>query len=498
MTGKSALARSIADTLTDSGIVVVSYFISRSIPQSRKVERLVQTLAYQLAKHDAMICERLLATITSDPGLLQYSVNDQVQRLLVSPLISAHSRADSPLVLNIDGLDEAEDVQPLLYELIEPLALALVGFPRRVKLIASSREFSALRMARSRGGLEGLFDEQWLHKINETTVRSDIRTYIADGLGRLAERADLGPAWPSNAQMDALAYRAGSLFIYAATVLQFLEGQPLPKKLLEELLSSDHRLATVASAGGSPFAKLDALYDQVLHTCVGATPLSIESDLIKQLRMVIAGVVYSAEPMSMRMLSSMLGIGLSDLNLIARSLAAIWVVPQEADELLIVHHLSFSEFIGDARRCTEACFCVTPIAAHELLATACLRKMNHGLRRDICDLMKPGASLPCVENYSLGIVESCVEPTLKYACFHGVETHLWQCLADKDSEKAPGDALVEQLVQFCDGHLLHWVEVRAVFGEDSLNALIQTLYSWTRFEPVCKHIFGPFITLICK
>ena len=483
MTGKSALARSIADTLTHSGIVVVSYFISRSILQSRKIERLVQTLAYQLAKHDPMFCERLLATLKSDPGLLQHSLNDQVQRLLVSPLISVHSTVTSPLAIIIDGLDEAEDVQVLLSELIVPLALVLVGLPRRIKLIVSSRELGALRMARSRGGLEGLVDEQWLHKIEETTVRRDMRTFIADGLGRLAERADLGPAWPPNAQINALTDRAGSLFIYAATVLQFFEGQPLPNKLLEQLLSSDQK-HTTASTDGSPFAKLDALYDQVLHTCVGATPLSLESDLIKQLRMLLAGVVYSAEPMSMRMLSGVLGIDLSDLNLMARNLAAIWVVPQDADGLLIVHHLSFSEFIGDAKRCTEACFCVTPAAAHELLATACLHKMNHVLRRDICDLIKPGASLPRIEDYALGLVENCVESTLTYACFHGVDTHLRQCLPGNSSKNALSSALVEHLVKFCDNHLLHWVEVRAVFGQDSLNALIKTLYSWTKSEPV--------------
>ena len=484
-TGKSALARSIADILTNSGLVVMSYFISRSIPQSRKTERLVHTLAYQLAKYDAVICERLLATFTSDPGLLQHSVDDQVQRLLLDPLISAHGTMSSPPMIIIDGLDEAEDAQTLLSEVIEPLALALVSLSRRTKLIVSSREFNALRIARSRGRLEGAVDVKWLHKINETTVRIDMRMFIADGLGRLAERADLGPTWPEAAQIDALTDRAGSLFIYATTVLQFLaEEQYSPKIRLEQLLSSNRQLAI--SANGSPFAKLDELYHEVLLSFVGATRLSPESDLTKRLRMVLAAVVYSTEPMSTRMLSSILSIHLADLEPIIRGLAAIWVIPQDRDDLLLVHHQSFSEFISDATRCTEACFCVTPIVAHQILATACLLKMAQGLRRDLCNLIEPGAPLPCFETYSLGIIEESVEPALRYACLHGMDTHFRLFLACQDSPPNFVGELLEHLVWFCDNHLLQWVEVRAFMGEDSLNALIRTLRHCAMFEQVCE------------
>ena len=485
MAGKSTLARSIADTLTYSSFVLVSYFISRSVALSRRTERLVQTLAYQLAKHDAVICERLLATLRSDPGLLQHSVNDQVQRLLLTPLNSAYSIVGSPLAIIIDGLDEAEDVQTLLSEVIEPLALALVGLSRRTKLIVFSREFDALRVARSRGGLEGAVDTKLLHKIKETTVRSDMRMFIADGLSRLRQRADLGHTWPKIDQVDALTDLAGPMFIYATTVLQFLaEEQYSPRIRLEQFLSSPRQLAT--SADGSPFAKLDALYDEVLLSFVGATPTSLDSQLIKRLRMVLAAVVYGSEPMSMRMLSGMLGIDHVDLELIVRGLAAIWITPQDRDEPLLMHHQSFSEFISDAKRCTEACFCVTPVAAHELLATACLRKMARSLRRDICNLIKPGASLPCIADYSLGMVKESVEPVLQYACLHGVDTHVRQFFACQDSLPTLFGQLDEKFAWFCENHLLQWVEVRAVLGEGSLNALIQTLHHWTKPRPVCE------------
>jgi len=486
MTGKSALARSIADTVAESGMSIASYFISRSIPQSRKAERVVQTLAYQLAQQDADICEALLATLTLDPGLLQQNIKGQVQQLLLAPLASAYSTMTSPTVIIIDGLDEAEDVQTLLFEVVEPVATALSSLPQRTKLILSSREFGALRTARMEGALQKATDVQWLHEIDEVTVRSDMRMFFTAGLRRIRQRANLDLTWPTNTQVNEITDRARSLFIYAATVLHFLgEEQYSPKTRLEQLLSSHRHLPAASGASGSALAELDALYMEILLSFVGNTPMSLESDLVRRLRLVLAAVIYAAEPMSMRILSGILSIHITDLEPIIRGLAAIWVVPQDRDDLVFIYHLSFSEFIGDATRCTAPRFCVTPAAAHEMLANGCVRKMAQTLRRDIFNLIKPGEPLPQIESYSLGIIEEVVEPTLRYACLHGIDTHLRQSFACGDPTTIPIPKLVDEFTKFCDEHLLHWVEVRVVLGEDSLKTLIRTLHHWTVFKPVC-------------
>jgi len=497
MTGKSALARSIADIFANSSITVVSYFISRSTPLSRKTERLVQTLAYQLAKQDTVIRERLLATLTSDPGILQHNINDQMQRLIVDPLIQEHSTGTKQFVVIIDGLDEAEDVQVLLSEVIEPLALVLLGLSQRIKLIVSSREFGALRMSLFRGKLKNFVDVQSLNEIDEPTVRHDMRMFITAGLGRLRERAGLGPAWPTIAQVDVLADRAGSLFIYAATVLQFLgDVRYSPKTQLERLLDSKLCLLAAASGKESPFSQLDALYREVIFSFFGAVPLSLESDLLRRLRLIIAGVIYAVEPVSVRILSDIFGIPITDIRPIVDGLTTIWLVPQDNDQPLCPYHISFSEFICSPTRCTESLLCIPPVIGHELLGTACVRKMERSLDRDICNLIKHGEPLPRIENYSLGMIDQSMGATLQYACLHGLDTHFRQVMACTDPVQWPDEKPVAKLAKFCKQHLLCWVEVRAILGEGSLDALIRTLHQLTRTMPVCGQAQFDFSTCL--
>lgn len=412
-----------------------------------------------------------------------------MKRLLVEPLASVRCAILSPLTIIIDGLDEAGDVPALLSEVIEPVAAALSSIPRPVKVIISSRDFRALHQSRYRGGLEGNVNVHWLHELDEKTVRNDMRRFVADGLSRVRKRAGLSLAWPTDAQVDSLTDRAGSLFIYATTALQFVgDGRYSPETRLKQLLDSDRHLSPTDSSSGPLFSELDALYLEVLLNFVGPTPLSLESDLLQRLRSVLAVIVYAAEPMSTRVLSGIVNIRISDLEPIIHGLAAIWTVPHDNDQQIFLCHLSFSEFISDSTRCTEPGLCVNQVVGHELLATACLRKMNRTLHRDICKLIEPGKPLPCIEAYLPGVIEANVDRALRYACLHGVDTHLRQMGRSEDSAQCLSQILSEDLAEFCSEHLLHWVEVRAVLGEDSLRALIRTLQYWTRSGSVRNYI----------
>ncbi|KAF8871387.1 hypothetical protein CPB84DRAFT_1716684 [Gymnopilus junonius] len=143
--GKTFSSRSIAQMLINDGMVVASFFFSRSVPARKNAFRLIATIAYQLSTVIPEICEPMALAIAREPTIFSRSLSIQLDTLIVSPLAHIAQLPSSknltktiPQFIVLDGLDECEDMNSIL-ELLSGIAsksqLPLVKF-----LITSRQE----------------------------------------------------------------------------------------------------------------------------------------------------------------------------------------------------------------------------------------------------------------------------------------------------------------------------------------------------------------------
>jgi len=111
--GKSAIAQTIAELLEELGLLAAAFFFSRNAAGRNDKTRLVPTLVYQLVKFIPEIRAHVLEVLEQDPALFSYSVEAQIQALIVKPLNAAANEEalaaillSRPRLIILDGLDE--------------------------------------------------------------------------------------------------------------------------------------------------------------------------------------------------------------------------------------------------------------------------------------------------------------------------------------------------------------------------------------------------------
>ncbi|KAH7098049.1 hypothetical protein BKA62DRAFT_623141 [Auriculariales sp. MPI-PUGE-AT-0066] len=462
-TGKTAVTRSVADRLAQAGIIVVSFFISRHSGRRNSLYDIVHTLAFELARVHETARAIIIKALERDARLHQLNIDEQVNRLLFEPLCAIFAASRSgPIVLVLDALDECNDPAALVGDgCLAKLIPALCGQSGtgKVKLFLTSRPLATIR--EELGPFNNrLGREVRLHEIPTT---NDICTYLDRSLRDIRQLRQLPPDWPSATDLDSLVHRAGSLFIYATTVIRHIrEDEYAPHERLAEVLS----IQATSSEDGLPYEEVDKLYLEVLSLSVG--PKQPKS-LTGRVRHIIAVVVLARAPMSTRMISELLDIDHGTVRRLVSGLSAIWVTPSSDSEPIVLYHKSFPDFILDISRCADLRFVVDCSVGHERLATGCLHVLNTLLVRDICKIpFLAGQELP--RRDSINDIEAMlahhVSPALHYSTVHLLH-HLAEIAVRDVSE-----ALVDNLRVFCQEKLMFWLELTCLMGPTTLSNLI--------------------------
>ncbi|KDR78765.1 hypothetical protein GALMADRAFT_244314 [Galerina marginata CBS 339.88] len=113
-TGKSVMAQEVAEHTDAQGLLIASFFFSRSDPNRNHGRSLFPTIAYQLALAIPQIREKIATIIENDPLILTRSFSTQFQSLIAAPL-QDFVRSDDSVgtdfrrLIVIDGLDECLD-----------------------------------------------------------------------------------------------------------------------------------------------------------------------------------------------------------------------------------------------------------------------------------------------------------------------------------------------------------------------------------------------------
>jgi hypothetical protein len=370
-TGKTTVARSVAEMASRRNFPGATFFFSRTSADRGDFKPVVPTIAYQLAQ-DPRLRSRIAAAMDDDNTLSTADVTIQAEKLLLETLRVPIPDPPSCLLLVVDALDECNKDDNGVHggDLI-PQVLAAVKGTSFVKVFITSRSEPAIETMFIDVDLGDATRTLALHRdIEEKTVQSDIGLYLRVKLSELRNRVRNNPSFPEQSSIDILVKRAGTLFIYASTVVKYISS-PIGRP--------DRRLATLLRAepehSRKQFGPLDSLYSQILRTAHES--LGGRSDVDESLRSVLVALVLVRQELAMNELVALTGVDEDTLIEVLGLMSAILNYQHGSAEPVRLMHLSFSEFLSDPKRCSELdAYVVKPSFDHLWLTERCLDAIN--------------------------------------------------------------------------------------------------------------------------
>ncbi|TFK24564.1 hypothetical protein FA15DRAFT_567543, partial [Coprinopsis marcescibilis] len=264
--GKSAIAQTLAEELEAEGILAASFFFSRNNAQRNTPARFVATIALQFATSIPSVRPHIEDAIKADPSTLTKAPPIQLNKLIIEPLSNIAPLEGNRLVI-IDGLDECDGAERKVdQERDQALVLKLVETLR-----ASNPHLFFLICSRPEAWIERAFTN--LPSLLDSTEKFDLFTcsdkyrdvarYLRVEFDRIRGELGVEGSWPSIYDMISLVERASGQFIYASTVIRYVEEDDPwhpPQDRLAVILTS-----AKPPEGHKPLSVLDALYLQILR-----------------------------------------------------------------------------------------------------------------------------------------------------------------------------------------------------------------------------------------
>ena len=476
-TGKSAIAQTIAERMSEEGRLGASFFCSRDFEDRSNIHIIFPTLAVQLAWKYPEFRSIFVTLAQSDRKIAYESLYDQMKKLIVQPLIESGIST----VIVIDALDECKDEEPAS-AILSVLGQFVSQIPK-VKIFITGRPEPRIREGFRLPLLAPVTGIFVLHDVELSQVDSDIRLFFKHRFAKIADRRRGLDGWPTQEQLDLLCERAAGLFVYAVATVRFVDHRNnSPKKRLERLLQS---LGSSAFEGKTRFTTnttLDSLYMSILQEAFGDD--DPEDD--PRLRSVVGAVVLAANPLSPSTIGTLLGIDTEEVFPILSSLHSLLILQEDVDRPVRPFHKSFPDFITDPARCTNSRFRVHPPDRHTELLVGCLELMNRSLERNMCRL-PDGVTNSEVDDLKER-TKRYVHQALQYTC-RSWHKHLVATM--------PADTLriISVLHRFLEEKFLFWLEVLSVLGatREAVDSL-ETAAMWLDVRLVFAFDFYPKFT----
>jgi len=261
--GKSSIAQSIIERCIEEGLVLASFFFGRTDQTRNHGGSFVATLAYQIYSSVPATQEPILKAIEKDRLIFTRNLDCQFNALVILPLYSVFSSGEPfgpGRVIVIDGLDECID-RGVQQKILEMICNSIRKFNLPILFFIASRPEHDITVTFRSTSMTGLFTRLYLDDKYEPD--RDIRVFLRDSFENIRTnhpfKTRIPDIWPTPNVLDLLVRKSSGQFIYAATVVLFVQSirhQP------------HHRLEVVTNlrpAQGSdlPFAQLDALYAMI-------------------------------------------------------------------------------------------------------------------------------------------------------------------------------------------------------------------------------------------
>ncbi|KXN91409.1 hypothetical protein AN958_00671 [Leucoagaricus sp. SymC.cos] len=349
-TGKSAVAQTFAELCAEQNRLGAAFFFSRPNKRDRP-EKVIPTIAFQLAYYCPAYKSIITRILASDPHLLKKAMHVQFKQLIVRPFSQLqdqnHESVSQPFLVLLDGMDECnrEDVQCNLIKMINDLVALRRRFPI-LWLICSRPEphlaHTFLRLPDCRRE-ELALDEK---------SRDDVEKFLRDGLNTLKDKFPhiIPSMWPDEEQLDVVLRFCSSLFAAASVVLNYVSDSAYanPVARLNSLVSFLER--TGGAVGPShPLISLDVLYTRILS--------EIPEGVYPTTQRILSYLVYSPYGFhwieSCQIFCNFLRLDQNTFYIAFHRLHSVLNIPapeHAIDKQISFHHASFADFLRDANR----------------------------------------------------------------------------------------------------------------------------------------------------
>ncbi|KAI9066894.1 WD40 repeat-like protein [Trametes sanguinea] len=469
--GKTTLAETVAKWCHEHDRLASSFFCARDGDRS-DVQCIVQNIASDLAHYCPEFRDALLVAVKDNPHIGTASVSQQVNTLLAEPVQAANAKGASwkRRVIVIDALDECKD-ESAESTFLHALSLYIKELAPLVFIITSRPVPNITRGFQFLEQLGKRTQELPLDSIPPNFNERDIGIFLRRRFTEIGRRfASAGSNWVTEEQVERVSQLAEGLFIYAATVASFIEDPKVvdPRHQLNVLIHSVYG-PSQEGTDGTPEARLDmldGLYLQVLHAFFRNPSTALQA----RLKRVLGTIVIAEERLHPPDLSALLGEDLGSVLDVIERLRSVLSFSFKGDthtEIRIIH-LSFAEFLVDPRRCKSPHFLVKSSIQHSFLVLRCLKLMQESLKYNVCEVPSEHDHLLNHEIPGLSMkIAQHIPPALQYASRYWMR-HLG--LAEV------GEELLAALEDFCNTHLLHWLEVLSLLGcvDGAVEALRST------------------------
>ncbi|KAF8228359.1 hypothetical protein L208DRAFT_1460228 [Tricholoma matsutake] len=477
-TGKSTVSQTLCENLDKKNMLGASFFCSRASDKANNARLIIPAIAHSLAKTSPSVRSEVVKAIESDERLMEstYSnLKDQFEKLICQPIRKAIGQSIKTYkTIVIDAVDECTDLR-LASSLIQLILSSVSDLP--LKIFIASREETPIHNAFH--SYPKVWTPLYLHEVKEDVIKHDIHQYLETSLSDIKNcfPGDNSNAWPSPSDISMLLDRCGTLFIYASTVIRYIND-----------IDGNYwyRLSVMTSSSSKSASHLqtDPLYDLYGQILERANE-SKDPDEVCQISQLLSTVVFLQNPLTVQAIGSLLAM---EISASLSPLRSVIHVSTNKQATVAPFHASFTDFITDPTHCSpKRCPSFAALVAsegHTMLALNCLQHMNCKLKYNICGVPDE-LTVSRREKRNLPENMSKISEALKYSCLYWA-SHLAKA-------EVFATELVTALDCFLRKHLLHWIECLSVLNE--LQTGLKCLGSASTALSLSKNIASKSITL---
>ena len=263
--------------------------------------------------------------------------------------------------------------------------------------------------------------------------------------------------WPCDNEITALTEKSSGLFIFASTLVRFIESESYEPNEGLQLILSEASGTTYEGRTG-----IDLLYLQVLQH---AFPDTLDSGVFDDLKCILGAIVLAFNPLSQKELFGILGISEARISTTLHRLRSVILVPDDQHEEIRIFHKSFPDLLHNNIRCIDPRFYIDPATYHKVMVLGCLKLVN-GLKRNPCSLP------PFIMNQNIRDLPQLLGQRLggavQYACCYWAR-HL--DLSPKSGDHI--DNVANSVTKILENSPL-WIEVMSL--ENHLEGVIHSMH----------------------
>ncbi|KAH0548036.1 hypothetical protein GP486_008222, partial [Trichoglossum hirsutum] len=437
-TGKSTIARSVAQSFAGQHQLAASFFFKRGEGERGNAIRFFTTIVADLIARVPGLISGIRKALDADPGISERVLKDQFEKLILHPLSAGSLTSFNAL----DECEQEEDIRVILQLLARTKDIK----PVSLRILVTSRPELPIRLGFKQMS-DGTYQDLILHEVPKRTIEHDIRLFIEHELRQIREQRSLSQNWPKRDQIQALVELAVPLFIFAVTACRYIaDRRDNPTKHLEIILQ--YRSTTHVS-------QLDRTYLPILSQLFNDEDEAYKQRRTNEFQDIVGSIVVLESPLSILSLAHLLQISKEDIKCRLDSLHSVLSIPDSEDLPVRLLHLSFRDFLIDAQKKGKSPFWVDERETHKRLASKCLELLSspEGLQQDMCRLLNPGTLRNEIDKRTIAI---CLSPELQYACCYWAH-HLERSGCHVYEESS--------IYLFLQRYFLYWLEAMSLIRE---------------------------------